>query len=251
MTNPLSQIVTTRNLQRPSIDKLAKRVLDHALLTSSVIDAPNFTQINESDLQRLFHLVDDNYFDGHINSLLKAKRFPLRFRLSKRMTSSGGITTMTGSRRKKEFEIAISSTLLFQSFRDQRPLSVTGVMCNTRLEALQRIMEHEMIHLVEMALWHDSSCAAYRFRNIASRLFGHKQSSHQLITPAEVAQKDRGIGIGCKVVFEFNGCKRVGFVNRVTKRATVLVPDKRGDKYDDGQRYVKFYVPIARLRRSA
>ena len=158
---------------------------------------------------------------------------------------------MTGSRRKKQFEIAISSTLLFQSFRDERPLSVTGVMCSNRAEALQRIMEHEMIHLIEMAIWHDSSCSAYRFRNIAKRMFGHKQSSHQLITPAEVAEQDRGIGVGSKVAFEFNGIQRTGFVNRVTKRATVLVPDKRGERYDDGRAYLKFYVPISRLRKTA
>ena len=82
-------------------------------------------------------------------------------------------------------------------------------------------------------------------------MFGHKQSSHQLITPAEVAEKDRGIGVGSKVVFEFNGKRHTGFVNRVTKRATVLVPDRRGDRYDDGRAYLKFYVPIARLRPAA
>jgi len=36
-------------------------------------------------------------------------------------------------------------------------------------------------------------------------------------------------------------------VNRITKRATVLVEDERGMRYSDGKRYAKFYVPVASL----
>jgi hypothetical protein len=147
----------------------------------------------------------------------------------------------------KEFEIAISSTLLFQSFRNEQTISVTGVRCHNRLEALQRIIEHEMIHVVEMLLWHDSNCAARRFRGIAGRMFGHRQSSHQLLTPSDVAERDHGIEVGSRVRFRFNGRCIEGFVNRVTRRATVLVPDSRGARYDDGNRYLKYYVPISEL----
>ena len=251
MTAKLKQIVSRRIHSARERQQLAKRVSDTTLLTSSVMDAPNFSQVGNNDLQQIFQLVDKNFFDGQVEQVLREKRFPLSFRLSKRMTSSGGITTMsmpTGSRRKKEFEIAISSTLLFQSFRDSRPLSVTGVKCENRLQALQRIMEHEIIHLVEMVLWHDSNCSAGRFRSIAQRMFGHRQSSHQLLTPTEVAEIDRGIGVGSKVTFRFSGRRLTGFVNRVTKRATVLVPDRRGEKYDDGKSYLKYYVPVSSLR---
>jgi hypothetical protein len=40
-------------------------------------------------------------------------------------------------------------------------------------------------------------------------------------------------------------------VNRVTKRATVLVEDARGVRYSDGRRYAKFYVPVGMLERCA
>ena len=36
-------------------------------------------------------------------------------------------------------------------------------------------------------------------------------------------------------------------VNRVTKRATVLVEHPDGQKHSDGLRYKTYYVPIARL----
>ena len=38
-----------------------------------------------------------------------------------------------------------------------------------------------------------------------------------------------------------------GRVNRITKRATVLVEDIGGQPYSDGLRYKIYYVPIAHL----
>jgi hypothetical protein len=39
----------------------------------------------------------------------------------------------------------------------------------------------------------------------------------------------------------------MGRVNRITKRATVLVEDPDGVKYSNGLRYRTYYVPIACL----
>ena len=51
------------------------------------------------------------------------------------------------------FEIAIGTTPLFHTFRENQPSFVGGRKCHNRLDALQRIMEHEMIHLTEMLIW--------------------------------------------------------------------------------------------------
>ena len=40
-----------------------------------------------------------------------------------------------------------------------------------------------------------------------------------------------------------------GRVNRITRRATVLVPNPAGQKFSDGKRYSRYYVPLERLRR--
>jgi hypothetical protein len=45
----------------------------------------------------------------------------------------------------------------------------------------------------------------------------------------------------------FEGRRLTGRVNRITKRATVLVEDSEGQKYSDGLRYKTYYVPIADL----
>lgn len=173
----------------------------------------------------------------------------LQFRLSKRMTSAGGKTTRFKPRGGPEhFEIAVSTTLLFQTFHDvERPITVAGIVCRDRLEALQRVVEHEIVHLIEMLLWKHSSCSADRFQSIAARAFGHVEHTHQLITPRERALRKFGIRPGDSVRFELDGTTMVGVVNRITRRATVLVEDQRGMRYTDGKRYAKYYVPLAML----
>lgn len=146
------------------------------------------------------------------------------------------------------YEISVSTTLLFHTFQDvDRPIVVCGLPCGDRLEALQRVMEHELVHLIEMLIWTKSSCSAARFQAIASRFFGHTDHRHQLVTPVEKAITQFGIRPGDRVRFRFDGVEHVGKVNRISRRATVLVEDQRGPRYSDGKRYAKFYVPMAML----
>jgi hypothetical protein len=119
--------------------------------------------------------------------------------------------------------------------------------CDDRLQALQRIFEHELVHLAELVCWNDSDCAAARFQDIARRLFLHRAHTHQLVTRRERAAES-GIRIGSRVVFLFEGRTLAGRVNRITKRATVLVEDPDGQKYSDGMRYKTYYVPISFLK---
>jgi hypothetical protein len=217
----------------------------------------NFTRIHENDLRSLFELYDGAYFDGKLAHVLKHHGWPLAFRLSSRMTRAGGKTTRTARRttvwaprRSYQFEIAVSTTLLFETFRDPRSHLVAGVLCHNRLDALMRIFEHELLHLMEFVLWNDSNCSAHRFRTLARGLFSHRESNHQLITPQERAVKELGIKQGDYVSFQREGRTIIGRINRITRRATVLVIDPAGEVYSDGCRYVKYYVPLSILRRA-
>jgi hypothetical protein len=164
------------------------------------------------------------------------------------MTSAGGATKRfrsgTGA---VSYEISVACGLLFDGFTEEdRCATVCGMECANRLEALQRIFEHELVHLAEQLCWQTSECAADRFQDIAARHFRHCAHTHQLITPRERAA-DAGISIGHRVSFEFEGQRLVGRVNRVTRRVSVLVEDTSGEKYSNGMRYKKYYVPIGML----
>ena len=229
---------------------IAQRTLligESLLSKSRSLRKPDFTAIHADDLATLFDAYDHAFFRGGCREALGSLR--LDFRISTRMTRAGGKTFRYTPRNGTQwFEIAVSAPLLFQTFRDvDRHVTVCGRRCDNRLEALQRIFEHELIHLVELLAWDNSECSARRFQSIASRLFSHQAHTHNLITQSERAAAQFGLRPGSRVRFRFEGAEFVGVLNGVTKRATGLVESPRGERYSNGRRYLKFYVPLEEL----
>lgn len=217
------------------------------------MDGENFRKIARQDLERMAEAYDRYFFDGLCLGI--ARSHGMSFRLSSRMSRAGGKTTRQifraalTRRSAVHYEIALSTSLLFQSFRKPGDQTrVCGLRCDNRLSAMQRIVEHEMIHLCEMLVWIDSDCAASRFQSIAHSMFGHTEHRHELITQQERAARDFNIRLGKKVAFRIHNRQMVGIVNRITSRATVLVPDPKGPRYNDGGHYSKYYVPLDQLR---
>ena len=249
----LLNIVQQRQFSHEQREARQADVYRHVMQNSHRISSGNFSSLAPADLGMLFHAIDENFFEGYLATTCeKSTSRPLSFRLSTRMTSSGGMTTMQYSGRLRpaaEFEIAIATTPLFQTFQVDSSALVGGLVCKDRLQALQRIMEHEIVHLVELLLWKDSSCSANPFKEIVHRFFGHLESNHELLTPNDVAREKWGISVGDKVRFTKGAQVMEGYVNRISKRATVLVRSKQGQRYSDGRRYQKFYVPLTRLEK--
>ncbi len=188
-----------RDLSESQRHEILSWIADEVLRKSKCIKKANFDLVGLEDLERMASLYDHHFFDGHCLGM--AKDAGLSFRWSRRMTSAGGKTTRTSwpatlfRAGRTHYEITLSSSLLFQTFReDSREARVCGCICNNRLEAMQRILEHEMIHLLEMLVWIDSNCAAPRFQSITSRLFGHKEHRHELVTQRERASKHSTFG---------------------------------------------------------
>ena len=245
----LRQFLMTLRLSPEQIRQRLEQIRSGLLAQSASIGNPNFEQLDEQDLAWLFEAYDTHFFNGLCRACLED--VPLSFRVSSRLTSAGGKTSRfrrRGSQRAERFEIAVSSTLLMQSFADlEREVTVAGVVCHDRLAALQRIMEHELLHLIEMLVWDVSNCSAERFQSLARQCFGHNGHRHALVTAREQAGV-LGLRPGVRVTFSLDGRHQVGVLNRVTKRATVLVEDSRGVLYSDGKRYAKFYVPLDQLQ---
>ncbi|MEZ6109105.1 MAG: hypothetical protein R3B96_24245 [Pirellulaceae bacterium] len=232
-----------------------RRAIAERLHHEGLVDQPHFRSIRTAALELMFDY-DEHFFQGALRPLVSHRDGSISWRFSSRMTSTGGTTTRREYQPpyprgyRAEYEIAISSHLLFQGFADpKRPEVVSGVRCVHRTDALQRIFEHELIHLAEMLVWYDSSCAAGRFRQIAERLFGHKESTHRLPRTEDRARKELGIRRGSRVRFDFEGHTYSGVVNRISRRDGLGSGSGRS-LYDDGHRYRKFYVPIKLLRRS-
>ena len=254
MSTPLPELLA-RTHSAEVIGSRFSQVREAMLRESKHIKAPNFDEIHADDVGRLFRLYDSVFFDGRLELAAKERSgSPLRFRLSSRATRAGGKTIMYRRRQPKgiEYEIVIASRLLFLTFDEvERSVIVCGHQCHDRLEAMQRIMEHEMVHLAELVVWSKSSCRAERFHGMARRLFGHTGFNHDLVTPRESAAVKFNLQVGHMVSFEMEGRTLTGRINRIQSRATVLVEHPEGTKYTDGKRYQKYYVPLPMLRREA
>jgi len=254
-TDLLEKLVQIRN-SLETISAGAKGIYDAMLRESPHIREGNFTTLGTDDLQFLFRRYDQQYFDGLLARTISARgSMPITFRLSRTMTSAGGKMTHTRIPQpdgtfRSGFEIAVASRMLFMSFTDQqRQVTVAGLECPDRLHALQRIIEHEMLHLAETLVWGKSSCSAAPFKALAWNIFGHTDTRHALVTPRERAAVQHEIVIGSRVEFEFEGVRRAGRVNRINSRVTVLVESDQGTLYGDGKHYLKFYVPLPLLRK--
>lgn len=243
-------------------DEVAERnelVYQEMLRHSENVRAGNFTALGPADLRLLFGLYDVGFFNGLLGRMLREDGIgEVALRPSPRMTRAAGKTYMRRERRRTaagvvvqvEYEIAVSSLLLFQNFHAPgRSVTVGGLVCRDRLETLQRIFEHELLHLAEFLAWGRSSCAAANFHALSRRIFGHEGVTHDLVTPRERAAEVYQIRVGDRVSFEHDGRRRVGVVNRITRRATVLVEDPEGQPYSDGRRYMTFYVPLPAISK--
>jgi hypothetical protein len=218
----------------------------------------NFAVAASTDLALMFDLYDSQFFAGQMSQLVRASGAPLEFNFSSRLTRSAGLTKRFAPRVRpgappspaSRYEICLSSTLLIQTFTDiERTIRVNGLICNDRLEAAQRVFEHELIHLMEMLVWGSSSCEVDRFKNLVWNYFAHTQTRHDLVTSHEHARVQFDVRVGDRVSFTFEGVRHTGVVNRITRRATVLVEDARGTVYNDGKSYLKYYIPLSMLEK--
>jgi hypothetical protein len=245
--NALADTVLSFQSPEGVIQQAVRQIHQAVLAHSQYIRAANYTVIHPEDLELLFATYDKVFFSGLCRRALDGRN--LRFRLSPRMTKAGGTTARFVTASGETFyEITVASSMLFDGFGTMdRRITVCGLECENRLEALQRIFEHEMVHLVEHLCWQGSNCAAPRFQEIARRMFLHRAHTHRLITRRERAAQS-GIRVGSRVTFLFEGRPLTGRVNRLTKRATVLVEDPEGERFSDGLRYRRYYVPIVHLQ---
>ena len=124
----LLAMVESTTLTPESISFGTAQIRTAVLGKSSYVDTPNFTKIHPADLELLFNEYDNRFFEGNIRRALGST--PLRFGLSRRMTSAGGKTARHGRPDQPgRYEISVSTTLLFGCFGGEhhRELTVSGI----------------------------------------------------------------------------------------------------------------------------
>lgn len=253
MISQLRDIFTSR-LSTEESEARRTRIRQHILMCSRWIQIPNFVRFNDQDLHTLYEQYDRLFFHEQLSkTLLQKSEEPLVLRFNGRLRSSGGITRRIRhpGRMSFRFLIEISRNILLENFRTPgQTVTVTGKHCTDRLDALMRIMEHELLHLAEYLVFDQSRCSASRFRSAAYALFGHTTHQHAMTTRRSRVLASTSFRPGHRVRFTLNHQTFQGMINRIHTRATVLVESSAGKRYTDGKKYLKFYVPIRCLQAS-
>jgi len=221
-------------------------IREEVLGASPTLQGGMFDSLSRPDLRLLFERYDAHAFGGFLQRELGPR---IAFDLSERMASAGGRTTWEPA--DDFFTITLASGPLRHTFTDEvdRPIHVCGCLCHDRLEAAQRIFEHELCHLVEFLVRRKSSCRGKPFQHLARGLFGHQDHRHRLVTRREYVAEAYGVQVGSPVRFAYQGRVLEGIVSRITKRATVMVRDPKGEYRDKrGRRYGKYYVEVDALQ---
>lgn len=103
--------------------------------------------------------------------------------------------------------------------------------------------------MLEFHLFKESNCRGKRFKSLAYNIFKHTDVYHQLPTEKEIAITEYGFKPGDRTEFTYASKLYKGIVNRIGKRATVMVADPKGDYADSsGTRYTKWYVTLEKLK---
>lgn len=236
----------------PQINNRRERIRRELLERSPHLSGDAITRIFHKDLEILFDLYDLHFFHGYFRRQFQGQ---LLFSLSMRMNRNAGMTIYPPNLQsltpeEERYELRIAVFLLFSYEKLQREKIVNGIKTRDSLQALQLIFEHELCHIIELHCFKESSCRKERFQTLAFNIFGHTGSCHQLPLMPEIAAAEYGLSVGDEVSFQVDGRTFNGVIFRITRRATVMVPDARGTFQDRiGGRYHKFYVPLSLLKK--
>lgn len=165
----------THRLTRPEIERRWQRVRAAVDLPEHLMRGGKF--ISDGDVDRMFHAIDDEFFDGAFRSVGW-----VRFVLSPKK-SRGAAKTEQAKVHLVTFFTPVFRRL-FVSESD-RFYVVGGVKCSSRLECLLQTLAHELLHVLLNACGtRDQQSHGTRFRTLAHHIFGHSDVGHALVPEA-------------------------------------------------------------------
>lgn len=216
------------------------------------VPRPDFPPQRPDVLQFMAQLYDQAYFGGALSdALAQACDQPWGVAISPRMTRRSARTGRARRGGSRAGYLLTLSSLLFVDglFPGPRGTRLFGRYCEDRLDLLQRVLEHHLLHVAEELAYGKTRCGQERFQRLAFGIFGHTEFDEGLPSFADNAEEAFGLRVGDRVSFELEELPYEGVLERIGKRATVQVEHEEGEEHPDGKRYLKARVPLRLLRR--
>jgi len=152
-------------------------------------------------LQALYEAYDYMFFGRTLSEALKKRKHTLNFAVGPGMTKTAGFCKYKS--RECEIIIELSGPIVRGLFgKGEKTHVMGGLSCGDRLECIQLIFEHELVHALINAFCNEVMLAKpgekkrpvkhpKLFKDIALHLFGHTEFSHDLLSGSgeEVAER--------------------------------------------------------------
>lgn len=139
----------------------------------------NVSEMTNEDLCGIFNMYDELCFDGDIKAQLGDFKYTLKFEKSGTETfNTQGIC----ARGKCAYTITIPVEF-FKGIESGKVTNVAGHECRDQLECLQRVIEHELVHLVIFVFCRDDFISGEHgelFMKLVKDLFGHTDHRHYI-----------------------------------------------------------------------
>lgn len=236
-------------MNQDEIKEKRDKIKEELIRESRSIQQGAFITLSGADVREAFWKYDKVFLGGYFQRTYPGE---LAFSISSRMTRAAGKTLWrkNAPENQQKIEIRMSVDFVFAHDMLGRKKRVNGIETRDNIDAFLLVLEHEICHALEVAMYGSSSCAAERFRGMAFSLFGHTEAFHELPTNGEIVRSVMGIEPGDTVGFSYQGEEKIGKVASIKKRAAVMVQDEEG-MYQDrhGRRYTKYYVPIYEMKK--
>jgi hypothetical protein len=101
--------------------------------------------LNDQVLQDLFDAYDKEFFNNEIKKHAKKKNYTFSFAIGEKMTSTAGVCSF--KTRECKIQIKISRPIYNEIFsKGENSHRLGGLLCYDKLECVQLIFEHELIH---------------------------------------------------------------------------------------------------------
>jgi hypothetical protein len=137
----------------------------------------NVSKMNNTDLYKIFKSYDKQCFNGDIEKYLNKKKYSLKFK-----TGNNDTFSTEGFCIFKNCYYVISIPV--DKFKSVNGLTnVAGDYCKDQLECLQRVLEHEIVHLIIFLFCGDLNVADQHgrlFMSFVGDIFHHTDHRHYI-----------------------------------------------------------------------
>ena len=143
-------------------------------------------------MQKMYEYYDESFFQGLLSRQVKSSGKGIVFELSNQASSSAGSAWV---RRNKTTRIMFSVKVFREvTKKTVASLTVNGLNVTNRVDAMMRVMEHELVHLALLTSGskeHTNEGHGPFFKAIVFALFGHITTTHDLKIDENLVGKTR------------------------------------------------------------